>query len=142
GNAYARRVEQLENRAVAFAKISFHVGRFDEANGIFNRQVDRKFLFFARRGNDFGRVRFGDAFAHEELKEGAQRGELARDRSLPFLIRVQRRQPFANGQVVDLRERWFFALTVFIRRRNIIDELPQVAFVISYSVRANVALVT
>ena len=52
--------------------------------------MGRQLLFPAWGGNEFRRVEFDNAFAHEELKKCAQGGELTGNRSLSFMIRVQR----------------------------------------------------
>src|ERR1041384_8455271 len=101
----------------------------------------RQLLFFARRRHYFRGVGFDDAFAHQELEEGPQRCEFPRDGSLLFLVRVRRRQPLTNCQMIDLGERRLVSLSVLISRSQVIEELAQVAFVIPQRVRADVALV-
>src|SRR5439155_8000691 len=90
-NAHAGGVKQFEDGPVTLAEFSFSVGCLNKTDSIFNRKMGWQLLFLAWGGNEFRRVKFDNAFAHEELKKRAQGSELAGNRSLSFVMRVQRR---------------------------------------------------
>ena len=93
-NTNAGRVQKLDDRTVAAAKIGVDVWRLDKADGVFDREMVGQFAFDLRRRDLFRRVRFKLAFANEELEKCPQAGEFPRDTCL-LMIRVQLRHPFA-----------------------------------------------
>src|SRR5207248_1198491 len=76
--------------------------RLDEADRVFDGEMVRQLLLKARRGHELRRIHLDDALAQEELKEGAQGRELARDGGLLLLRRVELREPLADRDVIDL----------------------------------------
>src|SRR5438067_1031032 len=140
----ARGVEQFKNGAVAFAKVCLCVGRFDKPDRIFDGEMDGESLFEARRGDELRGVQLDDAFAHQELKEGAERSELARNGSLFLLRGVQAGEPLADRDVVNLFDVNFAARVRVLRvcGREVIVELSEVARIVAQGVLADVALVS
>ncbi len=100
--------------------------------------------FFSRRGvlTSFAGFDFDRALADEELEEGSQRGELARDRGLLLVLVVQLREPLADRDVVDL---FHVRLAPLARQRvggrEVFEELREVDGVVPERVLAHVALV-
>jgi hypothetical protein len=99
-------------------------------------------LLQTRRRDEFGRVQLDHALAYEELEEGAKRRQLPRDGTLLLLRRVQRREPFADGDVVYLLD---VELAALARRRvggrEVFVELTQINRVVPERVLAHVTLV-
>src|SRR5215213_2512483 len=141
GDAHARPVKQLKDGAVAFAKVCFRVGSFDKADRVFDGEMVGQLLFQARRGNEFRRIHFDDAFADEELKEGAQRRELARNGGLLLLRRMKAGEPLAYCDVIDLAYINFTARALRVGWRKVVVELAEVARVITQRVLADVTLI-
>src|SRR5205085_292872 len=102
----------------------------------------RQLLLKARRGDQLRRIHLDHTFAQEELKEGAQSGELTRNRGLLFVLGVQLREPLADRDVIDLLDVELAARTSFrIGRREMIVELTEIDPVIAQRMLAHVALV-
>src|ERR1043165_2026355 len=102
--------------------------------------MNGKLLFKARRRDELRRVQLKDSLAHEELKEGSESGELSGDRSFLFLRGVQCGEPFADGDVVNLPYINVAAhARLLIGRRDVVQELQEVAHVVGQRVLAHVA---
>src|SRR6266851_3114120 len=105
--------------------------------------MNRQFLFQSRRRDKLGRIEFKQTLTHEKLKKRAQGCEFASDRRLLLLRRVERCQPFTDGDVIYRSDIRFSSLSGFrMGGREVVEKLLDVAPVVAQGVFANVAFVT